>query len=89
MGQQPVPQEESADTIRGLDKKHSQLLAQLARQSSWTRTDYETLVEDIGLFPDGALEILNETAYDVCDEPLTDGEDPIIINQEVYREVAN
>ncbi len=87
--QQPVPQEESADTIRGLDKKHSQLLVRLGRQSSWARSDYETLVEDIGLFPDGALEILNETAYDVCDESLTDGEDPIVINQEVYREVAS
>jgi hypothetical protein len=77
----------SSETIRGLDKDHSALLTRLSQQSTWSRKEYETLVEESGLFPDGALEILNEVAYDVCDEPLTDGEDPIVINQEVYREV--
>jgi tellurite resistance protein len=77
----------SSETIRGLDKGHSELLTRLSQQSTWSRKEYETLVEESGLFPDGALEILNEVAYDVCDEPLTDGEDPIVINQEVYREV--
>ncbi len=85
----PAQQEESVDTICGLDKNHSQLLTRLGQQVSWARSDYEALVEDMGLFPDGALEILNETAYDVCDEPLTYGEDPIIINSEVFREVVN
>lgn len=88
VARKPVQQEESADTIHGLDKKHSQLLIRLGRQSSWARSDYETVVETLGLFPDGALEVLNETAYDVCDEPLIDGEDPIIINLEVFREVV-
>ena len=79
---------ESVGTIGGLDQAHSILLTKLGERESWDRGDFEALVETYDLFPDGALEILNEVAYDVCDEPLTDGEDPIVINQDVYQEVA-
>ena len=71
-----------------LDKAHSTLLVKLGEQASWQRSDYEKLVGEIGLMPDGALETLNEAAYDLCDEPLTVGVDPILIDQDVYREVA-
>ncbi len=64
------------------------LLLRLGEQASWVRSDYEKLVKEIGLLPDGALETLNEAAYDLCDEPLTVGVDPILIDQDVYREVA-
>ena len=79
---------EPVEAIGTLDQAHSSLLMKLGEREFWNRSDFEILVETYDLFPDGALEILNEAAYDVCDEPLTDGEDPIVINQEVYQEVA-
>ena len=36
---------------------------------------------------DGALEVINDSAFDTCDEALTDGEDPIEINAEVLEQL--
>ena len=82
------PITETAQSTGELDKEHFTLLIRLGEQESWQRSDYEKLVKEIGLLPDGALQTLNEAAYDLCDEPLTVGVDPILIDQDVYREVA-
>ena len=37
------------------------------------------------LMLDGALEHINEAVLDACDEPLTEGEDPVEINQAVLE----
>lgn len=71
--------------IAGLDQQHSQLLQHLGQQSEWQRQDLEPLVDQLGLMLDGALEVINEVAFEQCDDPLTEGEDPIVIDEDILQ----
>lgn len=73
--------------IAGLDVVHSQLLRALAAQPAWTRSAYEELAERHGVMPDGALDVLNETAMDASGEPVAEGEDDIVINDYALQEL--
>jgi hypothetical protein len=70
-----------------LDEKHHRLLRTLGQQQRWSRDEYERVVAEAGLLPDGALEVLNDLAFAVCDAPLLDGDDPIDLDLAVYQEV--
>jgi uncharacterized tellurite resistance protein B-like protein len=74
-------------TLMGLESDFSALLQILLRQVQWTRGELEELAIDRGLMLDGALEHLNDTAFDKYNKPLFEGTDPIEINQEIAREV--
>ena len=87
---EPSPAEnepEAVTGIAGLDLAHSQFLRRLSQRSEWLRQDLESVVAELGLLLDGALEIVNEAAFDQCDEPLAEGEDPIDINTDVLQEL--
>ena len=68
-----------------LDADHSAFLRLLVTRSSWLREELEHAAADMELMLDGALEHINEAVLDACDEPLTEGEDPIEINQAVLE----
>lgn len=68
------------DLIGGLDAAHSGLLRQLATRESWDSGEFETLARSFHLMPDGALDVLNEAAFEVAEEPLIEGDDPLAIN---------
>jgi tellurite resistance protein len=73
--------------VAGLDAPHSALLRALARRDTWSRADLEAECAAVALLPDGALDTLNEAAYEAAGDPLAEGEDPIDINPEVAREM--
>ncbi len=75
-----------ADGVAGLDETHSALFHSLRVRDSWTRAEFESLSSAQGLLPDGALETLNETAYERFDSPLTEGDDPIEVIPETVQE---
>lgn len=83
----PEPEEREMETIGPLDAAHSRLLHALIEHSEWSRADFESLVEKYGLLPDGALDMINDAAYEICDEPLVDGDDPILVEMEVAKEI--
>src|SRR3712207_7803096 len=60
---------------KGLDPAHSAFLAVLSGRERWTREEIEAEAARISLMPDGALELLNEAAWDACGEPVWEGED--------------
>ncbi|MGB3494234.1 MAG: TerB N-terminal domain-containing protein [Elainellaceae cyanobacterium] len=80
---------ESEATIAGLDPLHSQLLLAIAQQTTWHREALETKADELGLMLDGALEVINEAAFDACDDPLTDGEDPIEVDTDVLEQLMS
>jgi hypothetical protein len=45
------------------------------------------LAQDRGILLDGALERINEASFDKHDQPFSEGDDPVEINQEVVREI--
>ncbi|NQT63970.1 MAG: TerB N-terminal domain-containing protein [Candidatus Marinimicrobia bacterium] len=78
--------QQKENTIGPLDPAHSLLLRELVKQSEWRRSEFEILAERHGLLPDGALDILNDAAYELCDEPLLEGDDPIEVEMDLVKE---
>ena len=87
----PAPEsrgdEGGGPSVAGLSILHSRLLRQLAARPSWSRIEVERLCESLDLLPDGALEEINEAAFDECGEPLFEGEDPVELEQEILKEM--
>src|SRR6185312_259091 len=61
----------------GLDESHTALVRLLLSRPQWTRAELEDAAADLGLMADGALEQINEAAFDAFDAPLCEGDDPI------------
>ncbi|MEW8437593.1 MAG: TerB N-terminal domain-containing protein [Candidatus Thiodiazotropha taylori] len=91
---EPIPSEDDADEIDtrdnllGLDAAHSDLTRKLMTRAEWSRDEIEELAVDHDMLLDGALETINEAAFDAHDMPLTEGDDPIEINQEIIEELT-
>lgn len=74
---------ESADEpapFDGLDRRHEALLRELTTRAQWARDEFERLCRSMDLLPGGALESLNEWSFERFDEPITEDEDPLIVN---------
>ncbi len=69
----------------GLDKVHAQLLSNLLEKDEWSRDEYQKLASSLKLMPDGAIETINEWAFEVYDEAIIENDDPVII----YKELLN
>lgn len=77
-------QEETAEqkqNLLGLDTEHSAFLRLLLTRPSWLRQELSDVAADMELMLDGALECINEVFFDKFEEALTDGEDPVEVNQ--------
>jgi len=80
-------QEPAEPDCAGLSQAHRDLARELAKQETWSRLELESLASRLGLLVDGALEAVNDAAFEACDAPLTEGEDPIEIDTEVAKEM--
>ena len=78
-----------ASSIAGLDGPCSQFLQAIAQQERWSRNDLEAKARDLGLMLDGALELINDAAFEACEDALTEGEDPVEINVEVLCQLLS
>jgi tellurite resistance protein len=79
--------ENEADSPLGLDEDHSVLLRLLLSRPQWTRAELEDAAADLDLMLDGAMEQINEAAYEALDEPLFEGEDPISVNTKLLEKI--
>ncbi|WP_087739126.1 TerB N-terminal domain-containing protein [Paraburkholderia piptadeniae] len=80
--------DETQAQLLGLDDAHSSFLRLLVTRASWTRAELAAAASHLELMLDGAIEQVNEASLDQWDEPLTDGDDPVEINQEVAQRLA-
>lgn len=71
--------------VLGLDAKHSAMAQVLLTRSQWPLDDIKALAREHGLFVDGALESLNEAAFDAHGIPFTEGDDPVDVNPEILE----
>ena len=66
-----------ASRFEGLDAAHGSLLAGLLTMAQCDRSMFEASAKSLKLFPDGALETINEWGFEQFDEPVLEGEDII------------
>jgi tellurite resistance protein len=81
-----VKKQEEKNTIGSLDIAHSMFLLELVKQPKWSRSSFESLANQHGLLPDGAIDLINDTAFEICDEPLLEGDDPIEVELDLVKE---
>jgi tellurite resistance protein len=85
--QAPLPPQAESPGTPGLDAAHRSFLNRLAQRPSWPRSEVDSIAAELGLMPDGALEIVNEAAFDATGEPACEGSDPVEINSDAAKEI--
>lgn len=80
-----VSTEDEQEQFEGLDTDHGMLLDELLARGEWPREDYERLCKEYGLMAEGALEAINDWAFDALDDILMEEGDPLIINKELLQ----
>ena len=75
--------DDGSDRFAGLDARHRGLTAELLRQPSWTPQDFEKLARQFRLMPAGALETINEWAFERYDAGLIDDAGNLSVNREI------
>jgi uncharacterized tellurite resistance protein B-like protein len=73
--------------VAGLDAVHSSFLRRLADKREWERVEIERLAAEFGLLPDGALELINEAAFERCGAPLLEGDETLEVDGQVLEEI--
>lgn len=73
--------------VKNLDARHSAFVRALAGKPSWTRGELEKLAGGLGLLPDGAVEVVNEAAFDACGGAVAEGDDPVLIDGDIMKEL--
>ncbi|GAA0976289.1 TerB N-terminal domain-containing protein [Acrocarpospora macrocephala] len=84
---QPPPPPPAADPVAGLDGRHSALVRALKGITQLSRGQFEDLAARWSLLPDGALDRVNEAAFDYAGEPLLEGDDPVWVNRSLLGEL--
>ncbi len=80
----------AADIAGGLlDPAHAELVRFLAARPKWPRSDFEAASSRFGLMPAGAIETINDAAFERCDEPLIEGDDPLDVNEFALKELLD
>jgi tellurite resistance protein len=74
--------------LLALDGQHTAFANMLLQRESWSRSEAADVAADLGLMLDGALERVNEAAFEHHDMPLVEGDDPLEVNREI-REVLD
>lgn len=89
---EPQPEVETETEVRpsgllGLDEAHSALARLLLSRPEWTKEELSDAAADLDLMVDGALETLNEAAFDKHDVPFVEGEDLVTVNPELLEKL--
>lgn len=79
---------EARGPLPTLDSEHSDLLITLLQRPQWSRAELEEICSDRGLMVDGAIERINEAAFEHYDQPIIEGDDPMDVNRELTLEIA-
>ena len=74
-----------AERFAGLDARHRGLVEELIRQPGWTPEAFEKLARQFELMPSGALETINEWAFERFDEALIEEDEVFEINPEILE----
>lgn len=80
-----VPGDPAVGGCAGLDAAHGALVGQLLQRPSWSDSEFASLVQRYGLMAGGALEALNEWAFDRYGEALLEDDSGLALNAAVVE----
>lgn len=86
---EPAPIQHPSTPLNALDEVHQNLLHRLIAQETWERSAIHEMCKELGLMVDGAMEILNEWAFDNANAPLIDDGEPVYIDVNLAKEIIN
>jgi len=80
----------SADTLlAALDQAHQKLFNKLITQEAWDKASLHEICKELGLMADGAMEVLNEWAFDNVNAPLIEDGEPVYVDVDLAKELIN
>ncbi|QCZ94414.1 tellurite resistance TerB family protein [Salinimonas iocasae] len=77
----------SSESQNGLDIPHNKLFDMLIERESWSRKEIIELCANLNLMIDGALETINDWAYEKVDAPVLDDDGDIYVDTEIVEEL--
>lgn len=80
---------EGENPLSSLDESHKVVFQHLITKEAWKRSDICEMCKKHGLMFDGAMETLNEWAYDFGNAPLIDDGEPIYVDVTLAKEILN
>lgn len=70
-----------------LDEDHLQFLTTLSQKEHWDREEIEEVARSQGLFPDAAIDVINDHAFELLETQVIEGTDTIAVRQELVNEI--
>ncbi|PLX48755.1 MAG: hypothetical protein C0613_10110 [Desulfobulbaceae bacterium] len=78
----------TTNPLMTLDKAHQDFFHHLQKQETWERTKLNEVCKELGLMLDGAMEELNEWAYEHVNAPLIDDGEPVYVDVSLAKEIT-
>lgn len=75
--------------LAGLDEAHQSFFHRLLKQETWKRSALHEMCKELDLMVDGAMEVLNEWAFDNANAPLIDDGEPVYVDVNLAKEIIN
>ena len=72
-----------------LDKEHQTLFNQLISKETWDKIELHESCKKLGLMTDGAMEVLNEWAFNLTNVPLIEDGETIYVDVNLAEEILN
>lgn len=72
-----------------LDEAHQNLFNSLREQDTWERAAIRETCKKLGLMVDGAMEVLNEWAFENANAPLIDDGEPVYVDVSLAKEIVD
>lgn len=87
--EEEVEYDEFEHPLAKLETPYRELLKRLLAESEWERSAIEAVCAELGVMPDGAMETLNEWAFENLDAPLIENGEPVYIDIELVRGIID
>ena len=74
--------------LLGLDSEHAPFARLLLSRPQWSRAELADAAVDMGLMLDGALERINDAAFEKLGSAIAEGDDPVEVDQKLMEHVV-
>lgn len=77
----------SFEVFPSLNNKQAIFLNRFLTNPAWAKDELNTIASDLGLMVDGTLDVINELAWDVFDDPLFEGDHYLEVNPDLAEQI--